>query len=604
MEKKFLIILILTNLFLLTIGLSNYLPRKEFLPLKEKFQKFSTSRVLAAGTSFDNEDDGIIILKFQIGNRVMLVNDTQLEMDVAPTIIEGRTLLPIRYVAEPLGAIVGWDGYERKVTVSLDDIFIELWIGKSSARVNGEYKFIDPDNPKIVPLILNGRTMLPVRFVAENLGCRVEWSGVTRTVTIIYETSNPRPDLIVENISWSPSSPKEGDSVTIKAKIKNIGDATAYGFDTTLYIGGSSYSTKYTSSLSPNSSTIITFSSWTVTSGCKNIKVFVDSEYNVKELIEDNNDVIDEICPEEIPITKAINYLNPISYEADYILSFSYAEDIVINKFDLYVPIPKEWDSQREMVVDRIIPLGGEVKEDNLGNSYWYFDKNAISNNKLTVKQKFQFTSYEVQTDLNLAKLLETPYDRNSLLYKLYTRSSSTIQANSREIRSFTNELVSNLEDPIDKCKKIYYYIVRNISYSNEHRDALETFKRRNGDCGSHTALFCAMARSIGIPARPIVGYWTDEKDGFYHVWAEFYVAGVGWIPVDPTIGVDYPSVREYYFGNMDNKRFIMSKGFDLEIDNYNIVLSQRFAFWWWGHWIYDPPSVNVNFSLKFRRKN
>jgi len=108
-------------------------------------------------------------------------------MDVAPTIIEGRTLLPIRYVAEPLGAIVGWDGYERKVTVFLGDVFIELWIGKSTARVNGVKKPIDPNNPKVTPMIINGRTMLPVRFVAENLGCRVEWNGVTRTVTIIYQ---------------------------------------------------------------------------------------------------------------------------------------------------------------------------------------------------------------------------------------------------------------------------------------------------------------------------------------------------------------------------------------------------------------------------------
>ncbi|RLF57107.1 MAG: hypothetical protein DRN25_07035, partial [Thermoplasmata archaeon] len=79
-----------------------------------------------------------IILKLQIGNRVMLVNDTPLEIDVPPTIVEGRTLLPIRWVAEPLGAGVSWDGKEKKVTVSLGDVFIELWIGKSVAKVNGK----------------------------------------------------------------------------------------------------------------------------------------------------------------------------------------------------------------------------------------------------------------------------------------------------------------------------------------------------------------------------------------------------------------------------------------------------------------------------------
>ncbi len=127
-----------------------------------------------------------IILKLQIGNKVMLVNDKSVEIDVPPTIVEGRTLLPIRWVAEPLGAEVGWDGKEKKVTVSLGDVFIELWIGKPIARVNGVEKPIDPNNPKVVPLILNGRTMLPVRFVAENLGADVLWDGTTKTVTIIY----------------------------------------------------------------------------------------------------------------------------------------------------------------------------------------------------------------------------------------------------------------------------------------------------------------------------------------------------------------------------------------------------------------------------------
>ena len=127
-----------------------------------------------------------IILKLQIGSKTMYINDEPKEIDVPPTIVEGRTLLPIRWVAEPLGADVGWDGKERKVIVSLNDTTIELWIGKPTARVNGIEKPIDPNNPKVVPMILNGRTMLPVRFVAENLGADVLWDGTTKTVTIIY----------------------------------------------------------------------------------------------------------------------------------------------------------------------------------------------------------------------------------------------------------------------------------------------------------------------------------------------------------------------------------------------------------------------------------
>jgi len=127
-----------------------------------------------------------IVLKLQIGNKMMYVNDNPQEIDVPPQIIEGRTLLPIRWVAEPLGASIGWDANEKKVTVSLKDTIIELWIGKNIARVNGVDTPIDPNNPKVVPMIIQGRTMLPVRFVAENLGCKVDWDANTKTVTITY----------------------------------------------------------------------------------------------------------------------------------------------------------------------------------------------------------------------------------------------------------------------------------------------------------------------------------------------------------------------------------------------------------------------------------
>ncbi|MBC7195336.1 MAG: copper amine oxidase N-terminal domain-containing protein [Caldisericia bacterium] len=127
-----------------------------------------------------------IVITMQIGNKIITVNGILQEIDVPPQIIEGRTYLPIRWIAEPLGATVGWDSNEKKVTISLKDIIIELWIGKNIAKVNNIYKPIDTNNPKVVPLIINGRTMLPIRFVAENLGCKVEWNSTDKSIKIIY----------------------------------------------------------------------------------------------------------------------------------------------------------------------------------------------------------------------------------------------------------------------------------------------------------------------------------------------------------------------------------------------------------------------------------
>lgn len=108
-------------------------------------------------------------------------------MDTAPIIAGGRTLLPIRYVSEPLGAGVGWDDALDQVTVQLGGQTIVLWINNGTARVNGVETAIDPAKPAVTPIIVPpGRTMLPLRFIAENLGCRVDWNAELREVTVIY----------------------------------------------------------------------------------------------------------------------------------------------------------------------------------------------------------------------------------------------------------------------------------------------------------------------------------------------------------------------------------------------------------------------------------
>ena len=129
-------------------------------------------------------NDNVVIV-FAIDYNEYSVNGELLTMDVSPAIVENRTLLPIRYAAEPLGADVGWDSNDKKVTVSLENTVIELWIDESNTLVNGEVVPIDQDNPNVRPIIINGRTMLPLRFVAETLGCDVQWDQDSKRVAII-----------------------------------------------------------------------------------------------------------------------------------------------------------------------------------------------------------------------------------------------------------------------------------------------------------------------------------------------------------------------------------------------------------------------------------
>lgn len=126
-------------------------------------------------------------IKLRIGQTSYQVDDRNRSMDTRPIIIEGRTLLPVRFVTEALGAEVKWDEKERKVTVILNNMSIELWINSNLALVNGVRTYIDPDNPKVFPTIVSpGRTMVPLRFISENLNCKVDWKEQTQEVTVIY----------------------------------------------------------------------------------------------------------------------------------------------------------------------------------------------------------------------------------------------------------------------------------------------------------------------------------------------------------------------------------------------------------------------------------
>src|SRR5450830_1843488 len=94
-------------------------------------------------------------IKLWIGNASMSVNGVQQPIDAQgtrPVIVEGRTLVPIRAVIEALGGSVAWDATESKVTVTLGKDSLNLWIGKSTASLDGSIIPVDSANPKVVPL--------------------------------------------------------------------------------------------------------------------------------------------------------------------------------------------------------------------------------------------------------------------------------------------------------------------------------------------------------------------------------------------------------------------------------------------------------------------
>jgi hypothetical protein len=150
--------------------------------------KLEIEAVDPAGNSMEKVHEfwfGYTII-LQVGNKKGSTNGVEKTLDVPPFITGGRTLVPFRFVGEQLNAQI--DFTTNPATKLVQDVIyvlgttrIVLTIGKKEASVNGKA------TPMDVPAqIVSGRTVVPIRFVTENLGCEILWEGKEQIITITY----------------------------------------------------------------------------------------------------------------------------------------------------------------------------------------------------------------------------------------------------------------------------------------------------------------------------------------------------------------------------------------------------------------------------------
>jgi len=118
----------------------------------------------------------------------VLIDGLPVAFDVQPVIQNGRTLVPFRSIAEILNISVTWDGPKQTVSASGGNINIGLQIGNNTAYLNNTPLVLD-----VPPLILNGRTLIPLRFFSEAFGCKVDWDSSINGARI----TSPRKEIAV-----------------------------------------------------------------------------------------------------------------------------------------------------------------------------------------------------------------------------------------------------------------------------------------------------------------------------------------------------------------------------------------------------------------------
>jgi hypothetical protein len=119
-------------------------------------------------------------IKVVINQQLAFIDGQAVELEAAPLIKDGRTMVPVRFIGEAFGANFLWEEKTRKVTYIYRDTLIEIFIDKKDAFINKEPITLDT-----APFIVTGRTLVPLRFVSEHMGAFVDWDEQTRTVSII-----------------------------------------------------------------------------------------------------------------------------------------------------------------------------------------------------------------------------------------------------------------------------------------------------------------------------------------------------------------------------------------------------------------------------------
>lgn len=228
---------------------------------------------------------------------------------------------------------------------------------------------------------------------------------------------------------------------------------------------------------------------------------------------------------------------------------------------------------------------------------YWNHEREK----EFSLRMDWQLTVRNVLTSLDPTKV--GAYDPQDKDYILYTRSERLTKINGKilTIKAEVEATLQGGKNPISIAKATYRWVLDHMAYAtldklNRDRGTDEllshAFFHRDltyymGDCGEYTLLYNAILRAFGIPARTITGGWSLSEDQ-WHVWSEVYFPGYGWVPVDTSAadvfvydeGEDlnklgdkqlstFPEIKtpDFYFGNLDPYRFVMSVGNDIPLE-------------------------------------
>ena len=207
-------------------------------------------------------------------------------------------------------------------------------------------------------------------------------------------------------------------------------------------------------------------------------------------------------------------------------------------------------------------------------HSTLYMEKRAVQGRPTVFSETFEYTSYGEWHDLGSEDV--QPYDTTSRLYREYTAEREKHVVFTPRLRELAARLADGEDNPYLKAKRIFRWIGDHFPWASAREystiDNIPEYvlDNRHGDCGQVSLLLVTLCRLCGIPARFQSGFMMHPRAWNLHDWAEVYFEGVGWVPVDQSLGM--PSFarnagEEYFFlGGIDSWRMVVNTDYGMPL--------------------------------------
>lgn len=305
---------------------------------------------------------------------------------------------------------------------------------------------------------------------------------------------------------------------------------------------------------------------------------------------------VDPICG---PLAGLVRTSDPATYHIEHWAEFT-ADSGQVNRLEIWLPLPLTTDAQTVFNL-QISGAPARIYRDRHGRARVAVHQTTAPpgpGQSLQLRLAYDATRSAVEADTTaLAERNFPDYDPRDVALQPFLRPEAKIQAAHSQIVGAARGLKANHTGPFLHARAAYDFVLERLSY--QHIDglggALYAYRNRHGECGDYSALFVALCRAMRIPARPCVGFWANATDD-WHVWAEFNLPGVGWVPVDPSKGDEGEDLADAFFGELDHNRITVAHSFDIHLagksGRHSVDFLQNGAWWWYFR---GGPEPNVH---------